>query len=94
MELLRINAVLQMTGLSRSRLYHHIKTDPAFPQPVKISQRSTGFVRDEVDAWIRGRIAASREAKPEGKQRPAASREAKPEGKKRLRPYAGTEARA
>lgn len=58
MEILRLPAVMKMTGLTRSRVYFNLKNDPSFPKPVKLSERATGWVREEVEAWIRSRVAA------------------------------------
>jgi prophage regulatory protein len=48
------------TGLSRSTLYAYMR-DGRFPQPVAISERCVAWVEGEIDAWIAGRITASRE---------------------------------
>ncbi|WP_205481558.1 helix-turn-helix transcriptional regulator [Sphingomonas arenae] len=52
-KLLRIDAVKQMTGLSRSAIY----ADPEFPKSVKIGQRTVAWVEAEIAAWIEARIA-------------------------------------
>jgi prophage regulatory protein len=53
-KLLRLSAVKEITGLSRSSIY----ADPDFPKPVKIGARSVAWVDDEVASWISIRIAA------------------------------------
>jgi prophage regulatory protein len=52
-KLLRLPAVRQMTGLSRSTIY----TDPGFPQSVKIGDRAVAWVEDEIIDWVGARIA-------------------------------------
>lgn len=55
-KLLRLNAVLDRTGLSRSTCYELIGAG-RFCQPVKIGPRAIAFPESEVDAWIASRIA-------------------------------------
>jgi prophage regulatory protein len=56
--LLRLNAVKELTGLSRSAIY----ADPAFPRSVKIGERSVAWVEAEVRAWVEARIAQREDA--------------------------------
>ena len=60
MHLLRLPAVLERTGMSRTRLYASLAKGD-FPRPVKLgsspSSRAIGFVESEIDAWINARIA-------------------------------------
>jgi prophage regulatory protein len=51
--LLRLPAVKDITGLSRSTIY----TDPNFPRPVKLGPRAIGWLEEEVAAWIAARVA-------------------------------------
>ena len=51
--LLRLHAVKELTGLSRSTLY----ADPSFPKSVKIGDRAVAWVEQEVADWINARIA-------------------------------------
>lgn len=57
--ILRLKRVLDRTGDSRSGLYRKI-AEGLFPQPIKLSARSVGWLEDEVDAWIEQRIEATR----------------------------------
>jgi Predicted transcriptional regulator len=57
--ILRLNATLAKTGLSRSVLYSEISKGN-FPKQIALSERSIGFLESEVDAWIDERIKASR----------------------------------
>lgn len=55
--ILRLPAVLNRTGLSRSTVYAAIAAG-SFPKPVKLSARAVGFLTSEVDAWISERVSA------------------------------------
>ena len=55
-KLLRMDAVLDRTGLSRSSLYDLIGKS-AFSRPVKIVGNVNGWPEDEVSDWIAARIA-------------------------------------
>lgn len=59
--IIRLRKVIEKTGLSRSTIYNLINSDQFVPK-IQISIRAIGFLESEVDAWIAGRIAASREA--------------------------------
>ena len=52
---LRRPKVEKRTGLSRSTIYLAIKKG-TFPKPVKLGERSVGWVEAEVDAWLENRI--------------------------------------
>lgn len=54
--ILRLPAVKEKTGNSRSTIYKRIK-DGLFPRPVKIGPRSGGWPAYEVDALNAARIA-------------------------------------
>ncbi len=55
-KLIKLNAVLATTGLSRSYVYALAQQD-LFPKPVKLTERSSAWVEAEVLAWIEERIA-------------------------------------
>jgi prophage regulatory protein len=55
-KLLRLPAVIDATGLSRSSVYLKIQQGD-FPPPVKLSERASAWVDDEVAAWIDRQIA-------------------------------------
>jgi len=55
--LIRIQAVMAMTGLSRSSVYR-LASAGEFPQTVRLSQVSVAWVESEVRGWIESRIAA------------------------------------
>ena len=56
--LIKLKAVINMTGLSRSSIYALIQKR-AFPEPVKLSERSSAWVVSEVQEWIESKIASS-----------------------------------
>ena len=53
--ILRRPKVEKKTGLSRSTIYLLIKKG-TFPKPIKLGERSVGWVEAEVDAWLESRI--------------------------------------
>lgn len=63
--LLRQPEVTHRTGLPKSKIYR-MMGESAFPQCIPLGARTVAWREDEVDAWIRARIAsavAEREAK-------------------------------
>ena len=62
--ILRLTDVTQQTGLPRSSLYAKI-AEGTFPPTIKLSQRSVGWLSEDVHAWIDERITKSRGAKDE-----------------------------
>ena len=66
-KLLRLNDVIERTGLSRSTVYNlmdekHRQYDPTFPRQVALTQRSVAWFQHELDSWIDARTAKSRAA--------------------------------
>lgn len=49
--ILRIKAVLERTGLSRSTLYRKIQ-DGSFPRQIAISARCAGWQESAVNRWV------------------------------------------
>lgn len=54
LKVIRLPAVLEMTGLSRSSIYNQI-SDGGFPRPVRLGARAVGWLHTEVAAWIEER---------------------------------------
>ena len=54
---IRLPAVLQKVGMSKSFVYDLISQDK-FPKPVKVSSRISCWVAAEVDQWVQERIDA------------------------------------
>lgn len=50
--ILRLNAVLDRAGLSRSTLYRKMQAG-TFPKNVQISTRCAGWRESAVEAWVR-----------------------------------------
>jgi prophage regulatory protein len=56
-EILRRPAVTRMTGLPSSSLYAAIARGH-FPKPIKLGDRSVGWLSRDIAAWIEARAAA------------------------------------
>jgi len=54
--ILRLNAVLDRTGLSRSTLYRKIEAG-TFPAQVRIATRCTGWRESAVSEWLRNSMS-------------------------------------
>lgn len=61
--ILRINAVLERTGLTRSTLYRKIQAG-SFPKQVQIAARCTGWRESAVAEWMRNPMFYSVEDYP------------------------------
>ncbi len=59
--ILRLPVVKARTGLSRSTIYLRI-TQKTFPEPVCLGGRAVGWIEDEIEAWVKAQIDASRPA--------------------------------
>lgn len=57
--ILRLPDVQARTGLSKSSIYLKVKNNE-MPPPIKLGERAVGWVAEELDAWIKQRISASR----------------------------------
>ncbi len=57
--ILRVNEAARRCGLSRSMLFA-LKARGDFPQAVRLTGRTVGFVEAEIEAWIQQRVEASR----------------------------------
>jgi len=60
---LRLPAVKQRTGLSRSSIYAKV-ADSKFPAPVRLTERAVGWRSDDIDQWIADRTRESRTVTP------------------------------
>lgn len=52
--IVRLRAVRDRTGLSRSTLYK-LEAAGQFPQRIGLGQRAVGWYEDEVTAWVESR---------------------------------------
>ncbi|TAK90273.1 MAG: AlpA family transcriptional regulator [Burkholderiaceae bacterium] len=59
--ILRLPAVKQRTGLSRSSIYALIKGGQ-FKAPISLGARAVGWLETDVDEFITARVKASRKA--------------------------------
>lgn len=57
--ILRLPQAIKRTGLSRSSIYLAINAG-TFPKPIKLGERSVGFLESEINQWIEQRIEESR----------------------------------
>lgn len=58
-QILKLLEVKNTVGLSGSSVYRLIQ-DGKFPPPIKLSERSSGWLKSEIEFWLQERIAASR----------------------------------
>jgi prophage regulatory protein len=56
-KLVRLSTVLEMTTLSTATIYRLMKKGQ-FPRQIKISERSTRWVLDEIFQWMDGNFKA------------------------------------
>ena len=54
MRFIRPVEVLRMIGVSRTTLWRMVQAG-AFPAPVRITDRSRGYVLEDVEAWMKSR---------------------------------------
>jgi prophage regulatory protein len=59
--ILRLPAVRERTGLSRSSIYAFMSANE-FPRQLKLGDRAAGWLESEVDEWITARVEKSRSA--------------------------------
>lgn len=62
---LRLKQVVELTGLSRSKIYDMLdqkstRHDPTFPRSIHLTACSVGWLAHELDTWVESRIAISR----------------------------------
>ena len=53
--LIRLPDVMSKTGLVRASIYRYIDLGK-FPAPVRVGERASAWVEQEIDAWISDRI--------------------------------------
>ena len=54
--ILRLPAVEAAAGFKKSKIYEMVK-EGQFPQPVRLGNKSVGWLADEVQAWISARAS-------------------------------------
>jgi len=60
MQILKLNDVIEKTGLSRSTIYLKM-SQSEFPKSISLGKRSVGWLEKDIDDWIKQRIAAHTE---------------------------------
>jgi len=53
--ILKLPEVIWMSGLARSTIYLRMK-EKTFPTPIKLGERSVGWIEEEIQDWIDQRI--------------------------------------
>jgi prophage regulatory protein len=54
--ILRLAQVIDMTGLGKTKIYE-LQAKGGFPKSVPITAHAVGWVEEEVQAWLTGRLA-------------------------------------
>ena len=54
-KIIRLKQVKAMTGLSRTTIYRFMSINE-FPKQIKLGSKSSGWLIDEVDEWIKRQI--------------------------------------
>ncbi len=54
-QIIRLKEVKAMTGLSRTTIYRFMSINE-FPKQIKLGPKSSGWLIDEVDEWIKRQI--------------------------------------
>ena len=62
-KILRMNQVIEITGLGRSTIYNLMDSkskyyDPNFPKAIKLTDSATGWLESEINRWIELKIAS------------------------------------
>jgi len=63
-KILRLPAVKEQTGLSRSTIYLQISRDK-FPAPISLGDRAVGWLEEDINNWLEQKIKASRSSDSE-----------------------------
>lgn len=58
-QIIRLLEVKTLTGLSGSSIYR-MASKGTFPKPIKLGERSSGWIVSELEQWLEQRISASR----------------------------------
>lgn len=57
MSIIRLNKVIEQTGLSKSSVYAFIKNG-TFPPAVQLSVRCVGWKQEDIENWVNNRPSA------------------------------------
>ena len=58
-QIIKLNQVKQLTALSRSSIYRKA-SEGTFPKPIKLGERSSGWLQSEVNKWVEDCVYLSR----------------------------------
>jgi prophage regulatory protein len=58
-QIIRLPEVIKTTGLAKSTIYKLI-AENRFPKQIRLTEKSAGWIKQEVSDWVNDRIAASR----------------------------------
>lgn len=58
-KIIRLPAVIEQTGLSRSSIYLRM-TKQAFPQSISLGGRAVGWLEEDINQWLEQCVADSR----------------------------------
>jgi prophage regulatory protein len=61
MDILDLQQVIERVKYKRSSIYDLVRAG-RFPRPIALGPKRRGWIADEVDTWIRERVAESRSA--------------------------------
>ena len=56
MKVIRLQQVMEMTGLGRSTVYKYV-SENWFPKPIPLGGRSVGWLESEVVEWIMAKVS-------------------------------------
>lgn len=68
--ILRLPAVKNRTGLSRSTIYLRI-AQGKFPKQISLGGKIVGWLENDIETWVANQIEQSRSAKPRSSDTPA-----------------------
>lgn len=58
-----------MTGLGKTKIYE-LQSEGDFPLRVQLTEHSVGWIEEEVQAWLAGRVAARAPVAPRANTEP------------------------
>jgi prophage regulatory protein len=56
-QIIKLPSVISISGLSRTSIYNRIE-EGIFPKQISLGERSVGWVKSEILAWVDSRIKA------------------------------------
>ena len=68
MKIIRPRPAAEKLGIGLPTLWAWARDKPDFPQPVRLSGNASGFVEDELDAWLAAQVTAYRAQPPQKRE--------------------------